>query len=153
MKRLTIIGMVMIMMVISCRKIEVDDNGSSNNGNNGNQDNFILSGKINADKTLETGKTYKLRGTVYVVDGAKLTIQPGVTIQGEKSSRGTLVVTRGTQILANGTATQPVVFTSDQSNPVRGDWGGIVILGRAKTNSSFNGVPGVGEIEGGVNNA
>jgi hypothetical protein len=63
------------------------------------------------------------------------------------------VVTRGTQIIANGTADKPVVFTSDQSNPQRGDWGGIVILGRAKTNSSFNGVAGVGEIEGGVNNA
>jgi hypothetical protein len=63
------------------------------------------------------------------------------------------VVTRGTQLLVNGSATQPVVFTSDQSNPQRGDWGGIVLLGRAKTNSSFNGVAGVGEIEGGVNNA
>ena len=54
---------------------------------------------------------------------------------------------------ANGTEDKPIVFTSDQSNPQRGDWGGIVILGRAKTNSSFNGVAGVGEIEGGVNNA
>src|SRR4030095_9520975 len=98
-------------------KIEVDDNGTNNTGGNNNQDNLILSGKINADKTLETGKTYKLRGTVYIVDGAKLTIQPGVTIQGEKSSRGTLVVTRGTQILADGSSDKPIVFTSDQSTP------------------------------------
>ena len=48
---------------------------------------------------------------------------------------------------------KPVVFTSDQSSPERGDWGGLVLLGRAKTNSSFNGVAGIGEIEGGVNNA
>jgi hypothetical protein len=56
-------------------------------------------------------------------------------------------------MLANGTADKPIVFTSDAATPQRGDWGGIVILGRAKTNSSFNGVAGIGEIEGGVNNA
>jgi hypothetical protein len=48
---------------------------------------------------------------------------------------------------------KPIVFTSDAATPAMGDWGGIAILGRAKTNSSFNGVAGVGEIEGGVNNA
>lgn len=152
MKRLVLIALGAISLVSSCRKIEVDDNGDNNN-NGGSNDDLVLSGKINTDKTLLTGKTYKMKGTVYLVDGAKLTIQPGVTIQGEKTSRGALVVTRGTQIIANGTAAQPVVFTSDQISPQRGDWGGIVILGRAKTNASFNGVAGVGEIEGGVNNA
>jgi hypothetical protein len=89
-----------------------------------------------------------------MVDGAKLIIPAGTTIVGEKSSRGTLVITRGTQIIANGTADKPVVFTSsDVANPQRGDWGGIVILGRARTNASFNGTVGIGEIEGGVNNA
>jgi hypothetical protein len=152
MKRISLITLAALTLVTGCRKIEVDDNGTNTGGNN-NADELLLSGRINTDKTLSGGKTYKLRGTVYVVDGAKLTIEPGVTIQGEKSSRGTLVITRGTQILANGTADKPVVFTSDQLTPQRGDWGGIVILGRAKTNASFNGVAGVGEIEGGVNNA
>ena len=153
MKRFAIFACLAVTLITGCRKIEVDDNGHNNGGGGGTTDNLILSGKINADRTLETGKTYKLRGTVYVVDGAKLTIQPGVTIQGEKSSRGALVITRGTQIIANGTADKPIVFTSDASTPQRGDWGGVVILGRAKTNSAFNGVAGVGEIEGGVNNA
>ena len=153
MKRLALIALGSITLIIGCRKIEVDDNGTNNGNGNNTADDLVLSGKINSDRTLQTGKTYKLRGTVYIVDGAKLTIEPGVTIQGEKSSRGALVVTRGTQLLANGTAEKPVVFTSDQSNPQRGDWGGIVLLGRAKTNASFNGVAGVGEIEGGVNNA
>jgi hypothetical protein len=127
--------------------------GDSHSGGSGTTDNLVLSGKVNSDRTLKSGNTYKLRGIVYVVDGAKLTIEPGVIIEGEKSSRGTLVVTRGTQIVANGTAEKPIVFTSDAATPARGDWGGIVILGRAKTNASFNGVAGVGEIEGGVNNA
>ncbi len=154
MKRFSFIVLAAIIMASGCRKIEVDDNGTNTNPGGGTAaPNLILSGKINTDRTLETGKTYILRGIVYVVDGAKLTIQPGTIIQGEKSSRGSLVITRGSQIIANGTQASPVVFTSDQANPQRGDWGGIAILGRAKINSSFNGVLGVGEIEGGVNNA
>ncbi len=152
MKRLAFFALGITLLATSCRKIEVDDNGT-NPPTGGTTDNLLLSGRINTDRTLETGKTYILRGTVYVVDGAKLTIQPGVTIKGEKSSRGALVITRGTQILANGTVDKPIVFTSDAATPQRGDWGGIVILGRAKTNSSFNNQPGIGEIEGGVNNA
>lgn len=154
MKRFTLIALSVIIFASSCRKIEVDGDGNgTGNGGGGNTDNLILSGKYNNDKTLEAGKTYTLRGIVYFVDGAKLIVPAGTTIQGEKSSRGTLVITRGTQILANGTVDKPVIFTSDQAIPQRGDWGGIAILGRARTNSSFNGVAGVGEIEGGVNNA
>jgi hypothetical protein len=152
MKRISLMAMAVILLVAGCRKIEVDDTGETVN-TGGTSDDLVLSGRIGTDKTLESGKTYKLRGTVYVVDGAKLTIQPGATIEGEKSSRGALVITRGTQILANGTAEKPIVFTSDAPTPQRGDWGGIVILGRAKTNARFNNTAGVGEIEGGVNNA
>ncbi|MBD0296802.1 MAG: hypothetical protein ICV84_16665 [Flavisolibacter sp.] len=151
--RITLLAIFAGLLVTGCRKIEVDGTDNSNNNSNPG-DNLILSGRISTDRTLKAGNTYKLRGIVYVVDGAKLTIEPGVTIQGEKSSRGTLVITRGTQILANGTANQPIVFTSDAgANAQRGDWGGVVITGRARTNSSFNGAAGVGEIEGGVNNA
>lgn len=152
MKRITLLALAGWLSFSACRKIEVDDNSSSNN-NSTPSENLIISGKINADRTLRTGNTYTLRGIVYVVDGAKLTIEPGVTILGEKSSRGTLVITRGSQIIANGTLDKPIVFTSSAATPARGDWGGLVICGRAKTNNSFNGVSGVGEVEGGVNNA
>ena len=89
---------------------------------------------------------------MYLVDGATLTVEPGTRIEGEKSTRGALIITRGTKLIANGTKDKPIVFTSDAATPASGDWGGIVMLGRAKTNNSFNGVAGVGEIEGGVNN-
>ena len=150
MKKIGTLAVLLITILSSCRKIEVDGNGTINSGTNNDN---ILIGKINADKLLEAGKVYILRGIVYVVDGAKLTIPAGTVIMGEKSTKGTLVITRGCQIIANGTVDRPVVFTSDQQNPQRGDWGGLVILGKAKTNASFNGVPGSGEIEGGVNNA
>jgi hypothetical protein len=142
-------------IISGCRKIEIDgvDNSGGNNNGGGTGENLILSGKINSDRTLKAGNIYKLKGIVYVVEGAKLIIEPGVIIQGEKSSRGTLVITRGTQIIANGSLDKPIVFTSDAATPTMGDWGGVVILGRARVNSSYNGVAGVGEIEGGVNNA
>lgn len=154
MKRFALLALAATTIISGCRKIEVDgDGGNNTGGGGGTTENLILSGKINTDRTLKTGNTYKLRGIVYVVDGAKLSIEPGVIIQGEKSSRGTLVITRGTQILANGTVDKPIVFTSDAATPAMGDWGGVVVLGRAKTNASYNGTPGLGEIEGGVNNS
>ena len=153
MKRFALLTLAAVTVMAGCRKIEIDGDGGNNNGGGGTNENLILSGKINTDRILKTGNAYKLRGIVYVVDGARLTIEPGVIIQGEKSSRGTLVITRGTQILANGTVDKPIIFTSDATTPAMGDWGGIVILGRAKTNSSYNGTAGLGEIEGGVNNS
>ena len=153
MKRFTFFALAVFTIIPGCRKIEVDgDNNSGGNGG-GSGENLVLSGKINTDRTLKTGNTYKLRGIVYVVEGAKLTIEPGVIIQGEKSSRGTLVISRGTQILANGAVDKPIIFTSDAATPTSGDWGGIVMLGRARVNSSYNGSAGLGEIEGGINNA
>lgn len=152
MKKLLLIGVLAGTIVSGCRKIEVDDNGTTGGGGGGGTtENLILSGKINADRTLSAANTYKLRGIVYLVDGATLTIEPGTRIEGEKATRGALIVTRGTKIIANGTKEKPIVFTSDAATPASGDWGGIVMLGRAKTNNSFNGVAGVGEIEGGVN--
>jgi hypothetical protein len=149
MNRLLTLTLLLACFNFSCRKIEVDGNGNNITGSGDN----VLIGKINADKLLESGKVYIIRGIVYVVDGATLTIPAGTILLGEKASKGTLVITRGCKIEANGTVEKPVVFTSDQSTPQRGDWGGIVILGKAKTNASFNGISGTGEIEGGVNNA
>jgi hypothetical protein len=153
MKQLSFVAIAAILLAgFGCRKIEVDGDTTVVQGPGGTE-NLILSGRINTDRTLKAGNVYKLRGIVYVVDGAKLTIEPGTVIQGEKSSRGALVITRGCQIIANGSADKPIVFTSDAATPGRGDWGGIVVAGRARTNNSFNGVAGVGEVEGGVNNA
>jgi len=154
MKKLFMFGLMAAFLAAGCRKIEIDGD-ASNNGNNGGGtgETVILSGKIGADKTLNASSTYKLRGIVYVVDGATLTVEAGTRIVGEKSSRGALVITRGARLIANGTREKPIVFTSDAASPLSGDWGGIVMLGRARTNSAFNGTAGLGEIEGGINNA
>lgn len=152
MKKILAFAVLGVLVTAGCRKIEVD--GSIKGGDGGTPgETTVLSGKINADKTLKEGVSYKLRGIVYVVDGATLTVEAGARIEGEKATRGALIITRGTKLIANGTKEKPIVFTSDASTPSAGDWGGIVLLGRAKTNNSFNGAAGIGEIEGGVNNA
>ena len=136
----------------SCRKIE-EDGETINTGGGTNTEDFILSGKITTSRTLKANNTYKLRGLVYVTNGATLTIEPGTKIVGEADKNGGLIITRGSKIMAEGTASNPIIFTSEKASPKRGDWAGVVILGNAPTNSSYNGQAGVGEIEGGINNA
>ncbi|MDQ0782711.1 hypothetical protein [Chryseobacterium sp. W4I1] len=140
--------------ITACRNIEEDGETIVQNGGSGggNTENLILSGKITANLTLKANNTYKLRGLVYVTNGATLTIEPGTKIVGEADKNGSLIITRGSKIMAEGTAANPIIFTSEKPSPKRGDWAGLVILGAAPTNASFNNQQGVGEIEGGINN-
>lgn len=144
-----------LVSTTACRNIEEDGPTIIQNGGNGNgeTENLILSGKITSNTTLKANKIYKLRGLVYVTNGATLTIEPGTKIVGEADKNGALIITRGSKIMAEGTAANPIIFTSEKPSPKRGDWAGVVILGNAPTNSSFGGANGVGEIEGGINNS
>lgn len=98
--------------------------------------NQIITGTIDKDLKLTKNNTYKLIGTVYVTNKAVLTIEPGTVIRGDKESCGTLIITKGCKIIAEGTVAEPIVFTSNNSNLMRkpGDWGGIIILGEAPIN-------------------
>lgn len=149
-KLLTLSAIIAIISFNSgCRKIEMDGGTTTTE----KTESTILEGRISENRTLKAGTTYKLRGLVYVTNGAILTIEPGTKIVGETGQRGGLIITRNCKIMAEGTAEKPIVFTSEASTPQRGDWAGLVILGNAPTNSSFNGAQGIGEIEGGVNNS
>ena len=108
------------------------------------QELVILQGEITENTTLGAGPNYLLRGAVFVREGATLTLNAGVTIFGEQATLGTLIVDRGARIVVRGTKNRPVVMTSDQEigQRARGDWGGLIINGRAPLN-----VPG-GEAEG-----
>jgi hypothetical protein len=61
-----------------------------------------------------------LRGAVFIGEPARLIIEPGTRIIGETATRGTLIIERGAQIIADGTREQPIVFTSDQPIGQRG---------------------------------
>ncbi len=152
MKKLFIYSALFAAAFTGCRKIEVDGNPSTV-VTPATTENTILEGRITANRTLKADYVYKLRGLVYVTNGAILTIEPGTKIVGENGKNGGLIITRSCKIIADGTPDKPIVFTSEAATPQRGDWAGLVLLGNAPTNSSFNGVQGVGEIEGGINNS
>ena len=95
--------------------------------------------------TWTADKIYKLVGFVRVGEEAVkgtitkktvLTIEAGTLIIGDRASKGTLIVQRGSQIIANGTVTNPIVMTSERAIGEReaGDWGGLVICGQAPNN-------------------
>ncbi|MGH7492521.1 MAG: hypothetical protein ACREOO_09010, partial [bacterium] len=74
--------------------------------------NIVVSGNITVNTTFTNDNTYLLQGFVYVKSGATLTIQPGTIIYGDKDSKGALIIEQGGRIIADGTSTQPIVFTS-----------------------------------------
>jgi len=110
-------------------------------------DTITITGNITANTTWETGKTYILGGRIAVVSGVSLTIQPGVIIKGQAGTGANataLIIARGAKLYAEGTATQPIIFTSvaDEIEPgmvaspnldpdLNGLWGGLIILGNA----------------------
>lgn len=105
-----------------------------------------VSGEITTNTTWQGNVL--MNGWIYVRSGAVLTIQPGTLIKGKSGTRASLIIERGAQIMAVGNANYPIVFTSDKPAGQRaaGDWGGVIILGRARINPTG----GTAEIEGGV---
>ena len=96
----------------------------------------VVQGRIAGDTTWDGSSYWVLRGAVFVEAPARLTIDAGTEIFGEFATNGTLIIARGARILANGTASAPIVFSSDQPIGERGraDWGGLIINGRAPLN-------------------
>ncbi len=115
-----------------------------------------LSGEIERAARLTCDRRYRLRGVVFVRPGASLTIEPGTTIVGDRETRGTLVVQPGGRVFAEGSPARPIVFTSEAPAGERraGDWGGVLLLGRAPINlraaagARVEGLAGGGEFGG-----
>ena len=147
------------MLITGCRKIEMDGEpiiiNQPGTGGGGTGQTITVSGRINADTTFRKANTYILKGLVYIVGNHTLTIEPGTVIKGSFSGAdvAALIITRGSKIVATGTATEPIIFTSAAPNPQSGDWGGIVICGKASINTSYNGTNGLYQVEGGIDNA
>jgi len=101
-----------------------------------NEANYILNGIINKDTKLFKKNTYLLTGVVYVTQNTTLTIEPGTVIRGDDKTCGTLVIAKGAKIIAEGTETDPIIFSSNKEIGTRrpGDWGGILLFGNAPIN-------------------
>ncbi len=138
----------------ACIKVDIDDS-TNNTGTTpvgtSLQDKFIsskvISGVINENVELPKGK-YTLKGYVYVNNRARLTIAAGSIILSDTINKGALIVEQNSRLIAEGTSSDPIVFTSGKKPGERkpGDWGGIVLLGNAPTNRTTTPI-----IEGGIN--
>ncbi len=93
---------------------------------------------ITANTTWSASKYYLVKGNIFVQSGVTLTIEPGTIILGDKVTKGALIVNRGAKIEAKGTAAAPIIFTSSAPKGFRnyGDWGGVVLLGKAVNNQA-----------------
>lgn len=119
----------------------------------------VAAGSITANTKWTKGNIYRLNGFVRVgrdpkntgglaaVEGVTLEIEAGTVIIGDRETQGTLVVQRGNKIIAEGTASSPIIFTSERAAGFRepGDWGGVVLCGKALNNQ----VGGEAQLEGG----
>jgi len=92
--------------------------------------------EIKTDTTLTSDKIWTLKHKVHIRAGATLTIEPCTTIVGDKGTLGTLIIDPGAKIIADGGRDEPIVFTSQAPAGDRqaGDWGGVILLGRAPIN-------------------
>jgi hypothetical protein len=106
-----------------------------------------INGEVVANKTLTADRTWYLDGVVLVKSGAVLTIEPGTVIRAKIGTKAALVIDKGSKLIADGTATKPIVFTSGKDAGARtpGDWGGIIMVGKAPTNRTTP-----VQVEGGV---
>ncbi|MFD2822304.1 hypothetical protein ACFS5M_01400 [Lacinutrix iliipiscaria] len=125
---------------------------NNNSGGEGDDSCIVKSGGIAIDETWTADKCYILDRKVVVQEGVTLTIEPGTIIKGRAgtgSLSSALIVARGGVIIADGTASQPIIFTSEADNISIGEtagtnlnenniglWGGIIVLGNATSSLS-----------------
>ncbi len=115
----------------------------------------VVTSNITANATWTKSNVYILDTKIYVTSGATLTIEAGTVVKGRAKANPVdataLVIARGGKINAQGTASSPIIFTAESdlltgnlTQSDRGLWGGVVILGRARINTTS----GQGNIEG-----
>jgi len=147
MKKLTAIALYISvsLLIVSCGSddsfvVLPDDNG-------GSETEIVHSGIITANETWSSSEIHILGDKVVVDDGITLTIEPGTIIkgvEGEGSLASALIVARGGRLVAEGTSSNPIIFTSilddieigqkagsNLSETDNGLWGGLIILGKA----------------------
>jgi hypothetical protein len=162
-KSMVLVAALAGLMVTSCRKIEMDGGTTTvvtpptTTGQT-----ITLKGRIDKDTVLRAGNNYILSGLVYMVNNATMKVEPGVTVKGDYqgSNVAALIITRGAKLVADATQDNPIVFTSNSPVPRSGDWGGIVLCGRASINTTYSATipgvvtgPGTYQVEGGVDNS
>jgi len=131
---------VATFLMVGC---SADDTAEVNinlgNGGSQNPTGVVIGGTLTANLILTTGTEYSLTSGLIVPAGITLTIEPGVVIRATTGSDVYVAVQQGGMIMAEGTSSNPIVFTSNSATPNPGDWGGLIVLGRAPINSVVGG--------------
>jgi len=140
------VAVLLITLVAGCKKDDTKDDVIVPPSDRPIKD---VSGNLVGNILWDKDTVYRLNGVVNVgVDSIQtgttpqatgvLTIEAGTVIVGKKgtsgSNPGTIVVHRGSKIYAVGTATNPIIFSSAESSKAPGDWGGLVVCGKATNN-------------------
>ncbi len=142
MKKISLLSLMALAFFAGCKRDHLVVPG---NGNSRKTD--TLQGAITASVTLDASKNYFLKGQVYVKNNATLTIPAGITVYAQvnqdRESKSVLVITQGAKIFINGTVDNPVVFTSAATVKTPGDWGALILLGKAPSNVGIGYVAGL----------
>ncbi|MBU2915108.1 cell shape-determining protein MreB [Reichenbachiella agariperforans] len=163
------LGVLVAVATTSCQDQLLDSPQPDFKGSAAAAPQVTLSGVL-SNRTLDRDTVYILDEFVRVPSGVTLTIESGTLIKGETGTLsgnpatgtppGTLVIERGGKIEATGTSTAPIVFTSNETTPASGDWGGVIILGKAPVcfdgTTAIEGIPTSASGDngyGGVNDA
>ncbi|WP_188649668.1 multidrug transporter [Yeosuana aromativorans] len=145
MKNNLFLGLAMITLLFSScttdntADIVINDNSVTNNTGGGGETTkplVYLSGTMSSNLTLSSDNQYILNGPLIMEAGTTLTIPAGMTVKAEATGASVYIaISQGAKIIAEGTADKPIVLTSNAANPVAGNWGGLILLGKAPVNS------------------
>ncbi|MCB0475523.1 MAG: multidrug transporter, partial [Flavobacteriaceae bacterium] len=151
-------GLAILVLLSSCitddtADIVITDNSVTNNTTNTGGGTtpvgttIKLAGTYTENLTLDPINTYVINGSLIMASGTTLTIPAGMTIKAEATGANVYIaISQGAKIIANGTASEPIVLTSGASNPAAGDWGGLILLGKAPINSVSGSATSTSEI-------
>jgi hypothetical protein len=128
------------LFTVSCAPDDTADvTINQGGGDNPDPTDLEIGGTLTSDLTLVTGTEYGLTDALIVPEGITLTIEPGVVVKATTGSDVYVAIQQGGIINAEGTSSNPIVFTSNSATPNPGDWGGLIVLGRAPINSVVGG--------------
>ncbi|MDY2585946.1 multidrug transporter [Winogradskyella aquimaris] len=141
MKRNFLILLSFTLAFLGCERDDTSDITINITNNPSNSDGVIeLSGVFTEDLTLSNSEEYLITGPVLMSEGTTLTVPAGAEIKvAPVGVNAYIAILPGAQIQAVGSSSNPIVFTSNAGTPSSGDWGGIVLCGRAPINSTADG--------------
>ncbi len=150
---LTALSLATVMVFSACKKDDPDPIPPTTPEPAGP----VVTSNITSNTNWTNDNVYQLGGRIVVESGATLTIEKGTVIKGEAGAGANataLIIARGGKLIAEGTATEPIIFTSiaDEITPeqvqngnfaspnldptINGLWGGVIVLGKAKISAS-----------------